>query len=97
MDPLKLAARLLEAARRLADEKPPGPPMTPQLQALIADAKAAGYTVGRRGSVLRIVKRQGKTTRGIGIYENGTAVDLTNTQRSMRSYRDMRSCLGLHS
>lgn len=97
MDPLKLAARLLEAARRLADEKPPGPPMTQQLQALISDAKAAGYTVARRGSVLRIVKRQGKTTRGLCVYENGTATDLTNAKRGMRSYRDMRSCLGLHS
>lgn len=78
-------------------EQPSGPTMTKQLQKLVDDAKAAGYTVGRRGSVLRIVKRQGKKTRGICVYENGTAVDLTNAKRGMRSYRDMRSCLGLNT
>jgi len=104
MDPTKAAARLLEAARKLAagDEKH-GPTMTPQLQKLVADAKAAGYTVERRNDHLDIVKRHkghGKVYRGLRIWEDGMGMNIMvrlDVARMMRSYRDMRACLGLNT
>lgn len=76
--------------------------MTTNRKSLIADAKAAGFKVDDQGSRLVIARWSKHVTprvlRGVAIYNDGTAFDLTvvlHVAKGMRSYVVIRKALGL--
>jgi len=73
-----------------------------QRQRLIEDARAAGFEVKQDSdgtvSIVKIHRGTGRPIRGLVIYPNGTAFDATvdlSVARGFRSYKAMRSVLGL--
>ena len=72
------------------------------LEKLVSDAEKAGYTVKRSASSVQIFKvhgGHGKIVRGLEVYEDGTAFDMTvndlSVARGLRSYKAMRKVLEL--
>jgi len=73
-----------------------------RLQQLVDEAKSAGFTITKDpDGTIKIVKRHGghgRPIRGLVIFPNGTAFDATvdlSVARGIRSYKAMRSVLGL--
>ena len=77
--------------------------MTKNLASLIEDAKDAGYEVVRKGeetTIYKLVKVNGSASRSFGIWINdgNTAIQLDtdlSCAKCIRSYKDMRSILGI--
>lgn len=75
--------------------------MTAPYRELVQDAARAGYTITyQRGRTLivRKHKRTGRILRGLVLYANGTALDVTlrlDVTKGLRSYAAMRRVLGL--
>jgi hypothetical protein len=77
---------------------PPSVKITPRRQRLLDDAQKAGYSIEIQAHEIRITKQVRNKKKGLVIYVDGTAFDITvdiRVAKGIRSYRDMRAVLGI--